>query len=168
MKLLLIILALGACANQEPAFAEETQPAVPCHTPIKKVDLGGGKTRLIFNCNPETYHDLIPAEKGEKGDKGEKGEKGLKGSSGGRGTAGPVGPQGPAGTGGAESFSTICIHGEDHIDKTWSITPSEFMSKHFGVDDSYAGACHDEGQCTCDECRNFNSEPRFYHQEPIE
>lgn len=154
MKTLLIaLLAIASCANNEPAFAEETEPAAPCHEPIKIVDTGA-KLIFITNCQTESPLEFVKPVDGNDGEQGIQGETGERGSSGGRGPTGSTGPQGPSAE---EIFGVICNHGRDHIDRTLSISTSELVFSKWGVasEFDYPGPCENSGQCSCDQCPRF-------------
>lgn len=174
----LSLLILGACAKSEPAHAEETTPPLAtCHKVVNKVPLGGGITRLIFNCDPADYLDVLPSEPGascttsttEVGIKitcGETVSQLKHGQNGAPGRGGSPGTDGDDGASAGDVMFTACIHGDDHIYRTTSISLLEFVSDRIGERGAgdYKGNC--ENACGCDLCplNQFDeSQIHFFH-----
>lgn len=108
------------------------------HDPCS-VDKVNGK--IIFDCGSTQEEVSLADLKGDKGKDGKDGKDGMDGEN------------------SQEQFVNVCVHDNDHIDKTYSISVSELIKGRWGMTGQYdyAGNCDAENQCSCDRCPRFVS-----------
>jgi hypothetical protein len=176
-KHLFILLLFTACSKSEPAEAETVERILQstrdtndedlrCHNNLKMIDLGE-TVKFIPKCDESKAIEFVKRDYDEcivtELDQGVH----IKcGKTDAMLNHGKSGRPGRSATPLEEIFINVCIHGDDHIYRTHSISIKNFLETRIGADGAfdYSGNC--EQQCYCDECpiHNFSFTPQLFHR----